>query len=65
MSPTVIEQSDKNYSRPPLRPSFTCNIFGCKDDYVKIDENTSYFECMRCGERQGFTSFGINLLFTK
>jgi len=67
MSPAVEEQSDtfKNYSRPALRPSFMCNIFGCKDEYTKIDEYNSYLECKRCGERTGFSNFNINLMFTK
>ena len=63
MTPTVIEQSDtfKDYSRPPVCPSLRCNIFGCRQDYIEVDEHNSYFECKRCGERIGYSTFKIEL----
>lgn len=58
MNKTIkTEEYLKNYSRPALRPSFICNIFHCKDEYTRIDEHNSYYECKRCGKRIGFSTF--------
>lgn len=51
-----------SYSRPPLVPTLMCNLFGCKMDIIKeVDENHFYSECTRCGERQGFSSFHLEV----
>jgi len=61
MSSTTSEPNIQNLSRPPIRPSFFCNIFGCKDEHIKVDEINGYHECRRCGERRGFTTFSMKI----
>jgi hypothetical protein len=61
---TLPEPKIQNLSRPPIRPSFFCNIFGCENDYqrnviVDGDYSHGYSECRRCGQREGFTILDI------
>ena len=65
MSPSTVEEKLVSLSRPPLRPSLRCNLFGHKDSELTIIseddfKRESYQECSRCGEREHFSMYTLS-----
>jgi hypothetical protein len=53
--PTPNEDYFDYITRPPTNPSFLCNLFWHKNlKRTQVDDFHAYYECERCGERQGY-----------
>lgn len=68
MGCSVIETTSISISRPPTCPSLLCNLFGHKpSEFTKVGESMGmehgYYECPRCGEREGWSHGGFTIEF--